>query len=98
MSTRTTDYRQAIDRLPAGAMLVLSDVSWEDYEELLEDLTDRPGVRVAYDRGRVDIITPLGMHERYKECIGPLIALLADEMNIDVESAGSTTWKRREAQ
>ena len=35
-------------------MLVLLDVPWEDYEQLLEDLTDRPGVRVSYDQGKVE--------------------------------------------
>ena len=98
MSTRTIDYRQAIDHLPQGATLVLSDVSWEDYEQLLEDLTERPGVRVTYDQGRVDIMTPLRKHEKYKEFISHLIAVLADELNIDVEPSGSTTWKKREAQ
>ena len=97
MSTRTIDYRQAIDHLPEGATLVLADVSWEDYERLLEDLTERPGVRVTYDQGKVEIMSPLPKHEKYKEFVSHLIALLADELNIDVESFGSTTWKRREA-
>ena len=91
------DYRQAIDHLPEGATLVLADVSWEDYERLLEDLTERPGVRVTYDQGKVEIMSPLPKHEKYKEFVSHLIALLADELNIDVESFGSTTWKRREA-
>ena len=66
MSTRTTDYREAIDHLPEGATLVLSDVSWEDYETLLEDLADRPGVRITYDQGKVEIMSPLREHEKYK--------------------------------
>ena len=98
MSTRTIDYTQAIDYLPEGAMLVLLDVSWEDYEKLLEDLAERPGVRVSYDQGKVEIMSPLRKREKYKEFISHLIAVLADELNIDVESSGSTTWKRREAQ
>ena len=97
MSTRTMDVSQAIDHLPEGATLVLVDVSWEDYEQLLEDMTERPGVRVTYDQGRVEIMSPLPKHEKYKEFVSHLIALLADELNIDVESFGSTTWKRREA-
>lgn len=98
MSTRATDYREAIDHLPAGAALVLFDVSWEDYEALLEDLADRPGVRVTYDQGSVEIMSPRRRHEKCKELIGHLIALLADELSIDVESSGSTTWKRRRDQ
>jgi len=98
MSTRTIDYREAIDHLPEGATLVLLDVSWDTYEKLLEDLTDRPGVRVSYDQGTVEIMTPLRKHEKYREFISHLIALLADELNITVESSGSTTWKKRKDQ
>ena len=47
MSTETVDYLDAIAHLPMGATLLLSSVSWEEYEALLSDLTDRPGLRVT---------------------------------------------------
>src|SRR2546428_196665 len=95
MSTRSAEYREAIDHLPAGAALVLQDVPWEAYEQLLEDLSDRPAVRVTYDQGKVEIMSPLRKHEKYKEFIGDLIKALADELDISIESSGSTTWKRK---
>ena len=95
MSTRSADYREAIDHLPAGAILVLQDVPWEAYEQLLEDLSDRPAVRVTYDQGKVEIVSPLRKHEKYKEFVGDLIKALADELDISIESSGSTTWKRK---
>ncbi|MBI4262785.1 MAG: hypothetical protein HY657_00265 [Acidobacteria bacterium] len=49
MSTRVADYREALEHLPAGATLVFRDVGWEEYERLLEDLRERPGLRVTYD-------------------------------------------------
>ena len=66
MSARSTDYREAVDHLPEGATLVLQDVPWEDYEQLLEDLADRPRVRVSYDQGRLEIMSPLRKHEKYR--------------------------------
>ena len=95
MSTRSADYRECIDHLPAGAMLVLQEVSWEAYEQLLEDLSERPGVRVTYDQGKVEIMSPLRKHEKYKEFVGDLIKALADELGMTIESSGSTTWKRK---
>jgi Uma2 family endonuclease len=74
---------------------VLQDVPWEAYEQLLEDLRDRSGVRVTYDQGRVEIMSPLRRHEKYKEFIGDLIRALADELDISIESSGSMTWKRK---
>lgn len=39
-------------------------------------------------------MTPLPEHEGYKEIIGDLIKDLADELELDYESFGSTTWKK----
>ena len=47
MSTRSAEYLEAIEHLPAGAILVFQQVSWEEYENLLGDLVDRPGLRVS---------------------------------------------------
>jgi hypothetical protein len=49
MTARSADYVEAIDNLPAGAIIVLQDISWKEYEQLLEDLAGRAGVRVTYD-------------------------------------------------
>jgi hypothetical protein len=34
MSTLTTNYLDIIERLPAGALLRLQNVDWDDYEHL----------------------------------------------------------------
>jgi Uma2 family endonuclease len=69
MSTRTAEYLEAVDHLPDGATLVLLDYSWEDYERLLDDLSDRRRLRISYDRGRLEIMTPLPEHETYSRFI-----------------------------
>src|SRR5437773_1370127 len=51
MSTRVPDYKEAVDHLPNGGMLVFEDVTWEEYEELLDELELRPGCRVTYNEG-----------------------------------------------
>jgi hypothetical protein len=48
MTTRASDYLDAIDHLPRGATLVFHDVPWEEYEEVLEGVQSRH-LRVAYD-------------------------------------------------
>ena len=95
MSTRSTDYRAAIEHLPEGATLVLQGVAWEEYEHLLEDLVDRPGVRVTYDQGKLEIMSPLSEHEALKESIARLVHVLCEELDLNLESYGSTTWKRK---
>src|SRR2546422_11484554 len=50
MQARITNVREALDHLPEAAVLVLEGISWKDYEELLKDSEDRPGVRLTYER------------------------------------------------
>jgi Uma2 family endonuclease len=95
MSTRTADYRDAVDHLPAGATLVFQDCSWDEYERVLRDLDDRPGLRVTYDDGRLQIVSPLAEHEEYKEFILFVVRVLSEVRGLELETRGSTTWKRR---
>ena len=98
MSTRSAEYLEAIDHLPAGAILVVPRVGWEQYEDLLNDLADRPGVRVSYDGGRLEIMSPLLEHEEYKEFISDLARAFSEETGAPLEKRGSATWKRRKIQ
>jgi Uma2 family endonuclease len=56
---------------------------------------DNRSSRVAYDRGTLEIIMPTQTHEYYKELISFLVQELADEMELDCEPYGSTTWRRK---
>jgi len=90
------EYLEAVNHLPAGAILVFQHVSWEQYEALLEDLVGHPGVRVHYNEGKLEIMTPLPEHEEYKEFIYSLARALSEELGIPLETRGSATWKRRD--
>src|SRR5438445_836710 len=94
MSAPTAEYREAVDHLPPGGMLVFQQVSWEDYEQLLKDLADRPGVRVSYDEGRLEIMSPLPEHEDYKDSLYSMVRVFSEVTGIELETRGSATWKR----
>lgn len=74
---------------------MLDGVSWEQYEQLLRDLGDRP-IRVTYDRGKLEIMAPLLNHERWKKYFARLIEVMCEELDFDIETAGSTTFKRKD--
>ena len=74
---------------------VLRGIRFETYERLVEDLADRQ-VRLTYDRGVLEIMSPSHQHERTSRLIGCLIQALAEELAIDIELGGSTTWRRRD--
>lgn len=75
---------------------VLHGVSWHTYMALLKDLEDRPGLRVTYDRGTLEIMSPSERHENLKSLLGRMVELLTLELNIVCRTAGSTTWKRQD--
>lgn len=92
-----TNYLDAIAHLPEGGTLTFQHVPWEEYEQLLEDLGPGYRVRVTYDHGRLEIMSPLPIHERQKEFISHLMRALTEELGLDLECLGSTTYKQEEA-
>ncbi|MDF0555450.1 Uma2 family endonuclease [Kamptonema sp. UHCC 0994] len=78
---------------PAEQRTVLENISWETFEAILKEIGDNRGSRLAYDEGILEIMTPLFEHEIYKSNLGNLIIVLAEELNIEIKSAGSTTLK-----
>ncbi|WP_017655176.1 Uma2 family endonuclease [Fortiea contorta] len=80
---------------PAEQRTVLHNVSWETFEALLKDTGEDRGSRFAYDCGTLEIMTPLFQHENPKSNLGNFIVALAEELNIEIRSAGSTTLKRK---
>jgi Uma2 family endonuclease len=74
--------------------VVLHNITWAQYENFLDDLGDRPSARMAYDNGTLEIMTPLPEHEFFKEAISIAVQDAAEELEIDYESYGSTTWRQ----
>jgi Uma2 family endonuclease len=81
-------------QIPITDYAYLEDVSWDDYEALLEQAGDRP-LRFTYDDGRLEIMTLSYEHESPKEIIGGFIRLLAILLHMPFRSGGSTTMKRK---
>jgi Uma2 family endonuclease len=80
---------------PAEQRTVLYDVSWDTFESLLKDTGENRGSRFAYDCGTLEIMTPLFEHEKPKGNFSNFIVALAEELDIELRSAGSTTLKRK---
>ncbi len=81
---------------PAEGRVLLRNVSWETYERLIEEREERRNPRFHYDRGAMEIMSPSKRHETVSRVVALLIETLAVELDLDVESAGSTTFKRED--
>lgn len=71
-------------------------VTWEQYDALLQALPDHR-LRHTYDRGFLEIMSPLYKHDKLKKIIGGFIEQMALSLGIDFEPSGSATYRRRSA-
>jgi Uma2 family endonuclease len=92
---RRREHRAGAPSLDDVQHIVLEDASWQLYEALLRDIGDRP-IRINYDQGRLEMMSPLPEHERPKKLIGRLIEALTEERGMEVASLGSTTFRRKD--
>jgi Uma2 family endonuclease len=76
-----------------GQQLLLQDISWKDFENILEDLGEHRSSRISYSNGVLEIMVSLPEHEKDKEIIGDIVKILLEELEIDFEPLGSTTFK-----
>ena len=95
MITETINYLEAVERLPHNGTLVLYNVPWDEYEEILEQTGNNSACRVSYNDGILKIMSPRPDHEYPKDVALKLVTVYADELDIMLESYGSTTYRRR---
>lgn len=74
--------------------IILYNISWQKFTSLLLDLAESCRVRMAYDNGVLEIMTPLPEHEYYQEIISDIIKDTAEILELDYECFGATTWKQ----
>jgi Uma2 family endonuclease len=79
---------------PATQGLVLHDVDWGTYGRLLRAFGERR-LRLTYDRGVLEIMSPLLEHESDVDLLGRLVVVLTEELGLPIKAAGSATLRRR---
>ena len=75
---------------------IVSGVSWEGYESLLDELGDSLRYRVTYLDGVIELVSPSRRHERNKSNIGSLVEIYCQEKRIPYFPLGSTTFRKEE--
>ena len=87
--------KTALDPPESSATIRLQGVSWRTYESLLEDYDGRPGMRVGYDQGVLEIVSPISEeHELYNRLLSFLVETLAEAAELEYRSSGAATFKK----
>jgi len=94
MSTQITNYYEIVSQLPPDASVTFQDVSWDEYEGLLEQVGEAPGLRVSYDNGSLHIMTISAEHEKYALFINSLIAGIRLRLRLNILAFGSATMRK----
>lgn len=73
--------------------VLLHNITWKTYRRLLDELADQSHIRMWYDRGELEIMSPQINHEFFKSSISNLGLAISLELGIEIANAGSTTLK-----
>lgn len=75
-----------------GGSVFLQNVSWELYTQLRDD-PERDRVRMTYQQGVLELMSPSGPHERINRILERLIGVWCEVHEIPMASFGSTTYR-----
>ncbi|MBN3959018.1 Uma2 family endonuclease [Nostoc sp. NMS8] len=81
-------------RLAPGSTVSIQDISWEEFESILQELGEKRSLRVAYSKSTLEIMVPLPEHEKSKDLISDIVKILLKIAGKSYEPFGSTTFKR----
>ncbi len=73
--------------------LVLRDITWEGYLQILAALPESRSARLTYDDGVLEITAPLEEHEFSADNIAYFLLTLVELVGLRLKSMGSTTMK-----
>ena len=91
--SRALALREHDDSPSSDHIIVFHDVTWEDYERLLDIRGDRSAPRINYLEGELEIMSPSKDHEQIKSFIGHLLEVWCIDRGIEVTPYGSWTLK-----
>jgi Uma2 family endonuclease len=81
--------------VPDGRV-VIHDVDWAFYEELVDSIPEGANIHVDYDGKDLEIMSPSPLHGGETKLFGQFVEVVAQELGVPYKSAGQTTWKRPE--
>jgi len=83
--------------LSPGSVVTIPNISWLEFESILQELGEKRRSRIAYSNSTLEIMVPLPEHERPKDLISDIVKILLKSAGRRYEPFGSTTFKREGA-
>ena len=83
-----------VARVESDSRVLLRNVPWSVYITLVEEHANYH-VRMTYDRGDLELMSPSSPHERWNYRLRRMVDSLTEVLNIPIKGAGSTTLRVR---
>ena len=84
-----------VEPVRAASRVLLRGVSWQTYLAL-RSAPENANVRMIYEQGNLEIMSPSQFHEALAYLLGRLIDVWTEELNVDVKSCRCTTFQRED--
>jgi Uma2 family endonuclease len=95
MTTATSNIYDIVSQMPVGAVKTFHDVTWDEYEELLEQVGEARGLRISYNNGTLKVMSLSLEHEAYADFIKRIMRILSLRLRINIRFSGSTTMRKK---
>jgi Uma2 family endonuclease len=95
MITQLLSRYDIVSQLPEDAIVIWHHVSWEEYERLLDEVGEAPGLRISFDDGTLQVMSISPEHEKYAEFIKSMVSAIRLRLRINILFFGSATMKKR---
>ena len=80
--------------LAPGSRVTIAEVSWAEFEAILQELGEHQAARIAYSHHTLEITMPLSEHEVPTALIADIVKTILRTMGRRYQPFGSTTFKQ----
>jgi len=94
MIAEAVNYAEITSQMPPDSFLIRENVSWEEYEDVLEQVGEATWLRIAYDDGTLEIMTVGPKHEKYATFIEGLVGVIRLRLRMNIVFFGSSTMRK----
>jgi Uma2 family endonuclease len=95
MIIATSNIYDVVSQMSDGQVETFHNVTWDEYEELLEQVGEATGLRINYDDGTLKVMSLSLEHEKYADFIKRMMSVLSLRLRLKILFSGSTTMRKK---
>lgn len=94
-STYSSVYYSVVSQLPPGGVATFPNVTWEEYEELLEQVGEARHLRISYNSGVLKAMSVSLEHEKYADFFKSMMTIIRLRLRLNILFSGSATMRKK---